>query len=170
VAAVSQLTAKLHGAPAGWRLDALATLAAPAAGASGPVVSSAQVPVLGYGRGAASAGPWLVPATSAGSRAPASSASASGLAASRAVLGSAALASGAALAASASAPGWRMIVQLSPDDGGVTAEGIYPGGQDENPAGLWHDDLTARWQAGGYLLLAPAGGAVTGPARWEFLP
>jgi acyl-homoserine lactone acylase PvdQ len=63
-----------------------------------------------------------------------------------------------------------MIVQLTPGRGGVMAEGIYPGGQSDNPASLWHDNLTARWQAGGYLLMPPAGSAVAGPTRWEFLP
>jgi penicillin G amidase len=138
-AAVAQLTAELHGPPPGWRLDALA---------AAPVVSAAQVPVLGYGSRAAT-GPWLVPATAAGAPG---------------------LASAAALATSAGAPGWRMIVQLTPGHGGVMAEGIYPGGQSDNPASLWHDNLTARWQAGGYLLMPPAGSAVAGPMRWEFLP
>jgi acyl-homoserine lactone acylase PvdQ len=50
------------------------------------------------------------------------------------------------------------------------AEGIYPGGQSDNPASPWFANLTARWQSGGYLLLPPAGISVAGAMRWEFLP
>ncbi len=63
-----------------------------------------------------------------------------------------------------------MIVRLGRGPGGVTAEGIYPGGQSDNPASAWYANLTARWQAGGYLPLPPAGTPVTGAMRWEFLP
>jgi penicillin amidase len=63
-----------------------------------------------------------------------------------------------------------MIVRLSPGRLGIMAEGIYPGGQSDNPASAWHDNLTARWQNGGYLLLPSAGTPVTGPMRWEFVP
>ena len=47
-----QLTAQFGGGPgsAGWRLDKLG---------AAPVVSSAQVPVLGYGQQSAAASPWL---------------------------------------------------------------------------------------------------------------
>src|SRR5580698_8448488 len=46
-------------------------------------------------------------------------------------------------------PSWRMIVTLSRS--GVTAEGIYPGGQSENPASPWYDDLIPLWWDGKYL-------------------
>ncbi|MGN6790970.1 MAG: penicillin acylase family protein [Streptosporangiaceae bacterium] len=130
--AVAQLTAQFHGGPSGWRLDRLSAKT---------VVSSAQVPVLGYGSSAAAMSPWLV--------------------------GGAESAGGTGGAAGA---GWRMIVLLSPGRAGIMAEGIYPGGQSDNPASVWHDNLTARWQHGGYLLLPPAGTPVTGPMRWGLLP
>jgi acyl-homoserine lactone acylase PvdQ len=63
-----------------------------------------------------------------------------------------------------------MIVRLGPGRADIVAEGIYAGGQSDNPASAWHDNLTARWQEGGYLPLPPAGAAVTGAMRWEFLP
>ena len=50
------------------------------------------------------------------------------------------------------------------------AEGIYPGGQSDNPASPWFANLTTRWQSGGYLLLPSAGISVAGAMRWEFLP
>ncbi len=130
--AVTQLTAQFGGGggPAGWRLDKLR---------AAPVVSSAQVPIIGYGHRAAAASPWLVAESSAGS---------------------------AALLAppGVGGPDWRMIVQLSRGPGGVTAEGIYRGGQSDNPASTWYANLTARWKAGGFLLLPPAGTSVIGRA------
>ena len=63
-----------------------------------------------------------------------------------------------------------MIVALGPGKGGVMAEGIYPGGQSDNPASPWFANLTTRWQSGGYLLLPSAGISVAGAMRWEFLP
>jgi penicillin amidase len=52
-------------------------------------------------------------------------------------------------------PSWRMIVTLSRS--GVTAEGIYPGGQSENPASPWYDNLIPLWWDGKYLPVpAPA--------------
>ena len=46
-------------------------------------------------------------------------------------------------------PSWRMIVTLSP--AGVSAEGVYPGGQSENPASPWYDNLIPLWWDGQYL-------------------
>ncbi|HEX5190282.1 MAG TPA: penicillin acylase family protein, partial [Streptosporangiaceae bacterium] len=139
--AVAGLTARFHGGPSTWRLGQ--------AGAS-PVVSSAQVPVLGYGRRAAASSPWLVPDTAA------------------AWTGS--VQSSAAASAEAGVPAWRMIVSLGPGRDGVMAEGIYAGGQSDNPASPWFTNLTRLWQSGGYLLLPRAGISVAGAMRWEFLP
>jgi penicillin amidase len=139
--AVAQLTTLLPGGPAGWRLDGLD---------GQPVVSSAQVPVLGYGGRAAAASPWL-DGGQAGGRADGG-------------------AGGIPAAAGAGGPGWRMIVRFSPGRAGIMAEGIYPGGQSDNPASAWHDNLTARWHSGSYLPLPSAGAAVTGATRWEFVP
>jgi penicillin G amidase len=60
-------------------------------------------------------------------------------------------------------PSWRMIVALS--SAGVSAEGVYPGGQSENPASPWYDDLVPLWWDGQYLPV-PAPGAGTGSLRW----
>jgi penicillin amidase len=110
-----------------------------------PVVYSAQVPVLGYGSRAAATSPWL---------------------------GDEHLSAyaGVSMPAGQLGTGWRMIVRLSPRPAAIVAEGIYPGGQSDNPASAWHDNLTARWQNGGYFVLPAAGTPVMGRMRWEFLP
>jgi penicillin G amidase len=46
-------------------------------------------------------------------------------------------------------PSWRMIVTLSA--AGVSAVGVYPGGQSENPASPWYDNLVPLWWDGQYL-------------------
>ncbi len=66
-------------------------------------------------------------------------------------------------------PSWRMIVGWS-RSGDAVAEGIYPGGQSENPASPWYDNLVADWWDGKYLPMPPAGGYATGPIRWQFRP
>jgi penicillin amidase len=43
-------------------------------------------------------------------------------------------------------PSWRMIV----DWGSGQTEGVYPGGQDENPASPWYENQVARWWNGQY--------------------
>jgi penicillin amidase len=136
--AVARLTAQFRGGPSAWRLDQVT---------ASPVVSSAEVPVLGYGRRAVVTSPWLA----AGLVADAGSA-------------------GLPAAYGGGASNWRMIVWLSPGAGGTMAEGIYRGGQSDNPASPWFANLTTRWQAGGYLVLPPAGKPVTGTMRWELLP
>src|SRR5580698_2690502 len=60
-------------------------------------------------------------------------------------------------------PSWRMIVTLSRS--GVTAEGIYPGGQSENPASPWYDDLIPLWWDNKYLPV-PAPAHPAGPLKW----
>jgi penicillin amidase len=65
-------------------------------------------------------------------------------------------------------PSWRMIVDWT-GHGRATAEGIYPGGQSENPASPWYTDQMAGWWDGRYLPV-PAAGATAGPVRWTLLP
>jgi penicillin amidase len=54
--------------------------------------------------------------------------------------------------------------------GASRAEGIYPGGQSENPASPWYSDLVAYWQKGTYLAMPPAGGDSAGPTTWSLRP
>ena len=87
-------------------------------------------------------------------------------------------------------PSWRMIVRWSgrPGKRHPVATGIYPGGQSENPASPWYQDLVADWSAGHLLALPsaspappgrPAGhqgtpgrapGGTAGQIRWEMVP
>jgi penicillin G amidase len=60
---------------------------------------------------------------------------------------------------------WRMIVRWT-GTGQPVAEGIYPGGQSENPASPWYSNLVADWWDGRYRRMPPAGGPATGPIRW----
>jgi penicillin amidase len=66
-------------------------------------------------------------------------------------------------------PSWRMIVQWT-GRGQATGEGVYPGGQSENPASPWYSDQVADWWNGRYLPLPPAGGYASGPIRWVLRP
>src|SRR5262249_39686939 len=66
---------------------------------------------------------------------------------------------------SSSGPSWRMIATLSPS-AGVTAIGIYPGGQAENPASPWYDNQIPLWWAGQYLPV-PEPSASVGPITWR---
>jgi penicillin amidase len=61
-------------------------------------------------------------------------------------------------------PSWRMIAALSA--AGVTARGIYPGGQSENPASPWYANLVELWWDGKYLPV-PAPGSTAGPVTWN---
>ena len=60
-------------------------------------------------------------------------------------------------------PSWRMIVTLSRS--GVSAEGVYPGGQSENPASPWYDNLIPLWWNGRYLPV-PVPARPAGPLKW----
>jgi penicillin G amidase len=60
-------------------------------------------------------------------------------------------------------PSWRMIVTLS--GAGVSAEGVYPGGQSENPASPWYTDQIPLWWDGRYLPV-PAPGPAAGSLTW----
>jgi penicillin amidase len=61
-------------------------------------------------------------------------------------------------------PSWRMIAALSA--GGVSAQGVYPGGQSENPASPWYTNLVPLWWDGKYLPI-PAPGSPAGPTIWR---
>jgi penicillin amidase len=62
-------------------------------------------------------------------------------------------------------PSWRMIADWT-GSGRAVAEGIYPGGQSENPASPWYDNLVDDWWSGRYLPM-PAPGVPAGPIRWR---
>ena len=64
-------------------------------------------------------------------------------------------------------PSWRMIVTLSAS--GVAAEGVYPGGQSENPASPWYDDQVPLWWGGQYLPV-PVPGQLAGTLTWTLDP
>jgi penicillin amidase len=63
-------------------------------------------------------------------------------------------------------PSWRMIVGFT-RSGEVTADGVYPGGQAEDPASPWYSDMITDWWDGRYLPLPPAGGV---GIRWSLRP
>ncbi len=70
---------------------------------------------------------------------------------------------------SRSGPSWRMIVQWT-GRGRYTAEGIYPGGQSENPASPWYEDQVADWWNLRYLPMPSATGTTPGPISWVLSP
>ena len=65
-------------------------------------------------------------------------------------------------------PSWRMIVHWT-SGGSAAGEGIYPGGQSENPASGWYENLMADWWAGRYLPM-PVAGSDSGSTRWVLRP
>ncbi|HEV3288161.1 MAG TPA: penicillin acylase family protein [Streptosporangiaceae bacterium] len=66
-------------------------------------------------------------------------------------------------------PSWRMIVAWT-GTGTASGQGVYPGGQSENPASSWYSDQMADWWDGRYLPMPPAGGFLTGPIQWHLRP
>ncbi len=48
----------------------------------------------------------------------------------------------------------------------ISAFGVYPGGQSENPASPWYENLVPLWWNGQYLPL-PVAGEPAGPIRWR---
>ena len=76
-------------------------------------------------------------------------------------------------------PSWRMIVDFSGSGSGSgsasgggpsLAEGVYPGGQSENPASPWYANLIADWWDNRYLPMASTGSAGAGAVRWSLRP
>jgi penicillin G amidase len=61
-------------------------------------------------------------------------------------------------------PSWRMIAALAPS--GISARGVYPGGQSENPASPWYENLIETWWNGEYLAI-PVPGQPAGPVTWS---
>jgi penicillin amidase len=68
-----------------------------------------------------------------------------------------------------SGPSWRMIVTWT-GHGAATGEGVYPGGQSENPASAWYSDQMADWWNGRYLPMPPASGTAAGSLQWNLTP
>jgi penicillin amidase len=66
-------------------------------------------------------------------------------------------------------PSWRMIVRWT-GPGPASGEGIYPGGQSENPASPWYQDQMADWWTGRYLAMPPATGFPSGVIQWTLHP
>jgi len=62
-------------------------------------------------------------------------------------------------------PSWRMVV----DWGAGTFQGVYPGGQSENPASAWYSDRVATWWDGRYapMLAAEAAASTVGAITWS---
>ncbi|HEX8007114.1 MAG TPA: penicillin acylase family protein, partial [Trebonia sp.] len=60
-------------------------------------------------------------------------------------------------------PSWRMIVSFAST--GPSAQGVYPGGQSENPASPWYANLIPLWWDGQYLPV-PSPGSAAGSIRW----
>ena len=65
-------------------------------------------------------------------------------------------------------PSWRMVV----DWGSGTFQGIYPGGQSENPASDWYMDRVDTWFAGRLnpMLTAEQAVAAGGIRTWDMRP
>ncbi|HXS66368.1 MAG TPA: penicillin acylase family protein [Streptosporangiaceae bacterium] len=161
--AVASLHAKLGGSPASWTWGKLQASKIPA------LLSATG---LGYGPVPSGGDPWTVnTATAALTREHDSP-------------------EPPALPVTTAGPSWRMIVRWSgrPGKRHVVATGIYPGGQAENPASPWYQNLIADWSAGSYLTLPSAGPPssqrpagregspgqaperTAGQIRWELVP
>ena len=65
-------------------------------------------------------------------------------------------------------PSWRMVV----DWGAGTFQGIYPGGQSENPASQWYADRAGTWWNGDYapMLTAEQAASYSGAKSWSLRP
>jgi penicillin G amidase len=61
-------------------------------------------------------------------------------------------------------PSWRMIASFNA--GALSAVGVYPGGQSENPASPWYTNLVPLWWDGQYLPV-PVPGAPAGSVEWS---
>ena len=61
-------------------------------------------------------------------------------------------------------PSWRMVI----DWGAGTFQGIYPGGQSENPASQWYADRVDKWWNGKYatMLTADEAAKSSGVKTW----
>lgn len=68
---------------------------------------------------------------------------------------------------SAFGPSWRVVVTLGRD--GITATGVYPGGQSEHPASPWYRNLITVWEAGEQLPLG-VDSTSAGTSEWVLRP
>jgi penicillin amidase len=66
-------------------------------------------------------------------------------------------------------PSWRMVVDWTGPGVAQTAS-AYPGGQSENPASPWYENLLSLWLAGRYLPLPGNGGGHVGQVSWTLRP
>ena len=69
---------------------------------------------------------------------------------------------------STSGPSWRMVV----DWGSAAFEGVYPGGQSENPASSWYVNRVDTWWDGRLdpMLGADQAASARGAVRWSLAP
>lgn len=69
---------------------------------------------------------------------------------------------------SAHGPSWRMVI----DWGARTFQGVYPGGQSENPASDWYLNRAATWFAGRLdpMLTADSAATTSDAKRWDLRP
>ena len=77
------------------------------------------------------------------------------------------------LPVSEAGPSWRMIIGWPGTSGHqpAIAWAMFPGGQSENPASPWYENLVADWWNGRYLRMPLAGPAtVRGNVLWELEP
>jgi penicillin G amidase len=66
-------------------------------------------------------------------------------------------------------PSWRMLVSWTGLSQGH-AQGVYPGGQSENPASPWYQNFISDWWTGRYVPLPPTSGPVPGTIIWALYP
>jgi penicillin G amidase len=155
--AVAQLHSQLGGVPSSWSWGSLHSSQLP---------SPSQEPGLGYGPRPAGGDPWTVDAAYG-------------------------------LPVATDGPGWRMIIGWQGGSGGsgsggsggggsggggsggggsrgggsgLAAVAIYPGGQSENPASPWYENLVADSWNGTYLPMPMPGALGAAVIRWEFEP
>ena len=64
-------------------------------------------------------------------------------------------------------PSWRMIV-----DWGTGAEGVYPGGQSENPMSPWYENQVSAWWNGQYypIYMTQQAGNLPAKTSWSLKP
>ncbi len=69
---------------------------------------------------------------------------------------------------STSGPSWRMVV----DWGSRTFQGVYPGGQSENPASAWYTNRVETWWNGNLdpMLAADEASGASGAKTWSLHP
>jgi penicillin G amidase len=66
-------------------------------------------------------------------------------------------------------PSWRMVIDWQ-SPGTASGQFIYPGGQSENPASSWYDNLVPLWREGKYEPLVMPGAAAATATEWKLEP